>query len=104
MKIKIKKGDTVQVISGKDKGVSGKVLSVLPRDGRLVVEGVNVRWRHQKAKQSGKKGERVRVPMSMHASNVMIVCVSCGKPRRVSVRLNPDGIKERMCRKCHSTF
>lgn len=88
----IKKHDTVAVISGKDKGKKGKVLKALPREWRVVVEGVNIKKRHQRARRGGQKGQIVESPAPMHVSNVMLVDSKSGKPTRV--RMKTDGNKK----------
>jgi len=81
--MKIKKGDTVLIISGKDRGKTGKVLDVFPEQDRLVVEGANIRKRHMKPKKSGEKGQIVEKPAPFSASNVKLICPKCGKPARI---------------------
>jgi len=75
----VKKGDTVLVLSGNDKGKTGEVTEVMPRKERVVVEGVNLRWRHKKPTQQNPKGERVQREQSIHASNVKRVEAAGGK-------------------------
>lgn len=81
--MKIKKGDQVQILSGKDRGKRGVVLAVLPKEDRVLVEGVNVVKRHVKAKSSTEKGERIEKPAPLHVSKVMLVDKTTGKPTRV---------------------
>lgn len=81
--MKIKKGDQVQVLSGKDRGKRGVVLAAFPKEGRVIVEGVNVVKRHMKAKSSTEKGERIEKPAALHSSKVMLVDKETGKPTRV---------------------
>ncbi|PJE76018.1 50S ribosomal protein L24 [Candidatus Uhrbacteria bacterium CG10_big_fil_rev_8_21_14_0_10_48_11] len=100
MAIKIRKGDTVQVLGGKDRGRQGKVLSVHPKDLRLVVEGLNIRKKFNKARREGERGQIVEFPASLPISRVALVCPSCKKPIRVAYRHLADGKKERRCRKC----
>src|SRR5438876_963378 len=103
MKMKIKKGDNVQVMTGKNRGHQGRVLSVSPGEGRLIVEGVNMVKRHVKLRaargRSGQEGGIITQEAPVHASNVQVVCPSCG-PTRVGYRLTDDGAKIRVCRKC----
>ncbi len=99
MKLKIKKGDMVQVQAGKDRGKKGKVLSVFPSAARLVVEGVHMRVKHVKAKRQGEKGQNVQVPVSLHISNVQLVCPKCAKLTRVGYS-EQGGTKVRICKKC----
>lgn len=97
---KIKKGDIVKIISGNDKGKQGKVLSVLPKERKIVVEGVNIKKKHVRPKQQGKKGELVRIPMSFPVSRVMLICAKCGEAARVGYKINSPGQKARICKKC----
>lgn len=101
MKLKIKKGDMVQVQAGKDKGKKGKVLSVFPSAARLVVEGVNIRTKHVKARRQGEKGQSVQIPVSLHISNVQLVCPKCSKLTRIGY-LEQGETKVRICKKCNA--
>lgn len=96
--MKIKKGDTVIVISGKDKGKSGKVLRALPAQERVVVEGVNVVKRHQKSRRRGQSGQIVDKTMPVHVSNVALVDPESGKPTRVGIT-RVDGKRIRVAKK-----
>lgn len=98
--MKIRKGDNIIVIAGKDKGKKGKVIKVIPDEGRIIVENINLKKKHQRPKTAGKKGEKIEVPRPMAVSNVMLVCKNCGKPTRVGIEITPDGEKIRMCKKC----
>ena len=98
--MKIKKGDNVQIISGKDKGKTGKVIKVFIEENRVLVEGVNMRKKHKRSKRQDKKGEIVNLPVPIHVSNTMIVCGKCGKPTRVGYKINDSGQKIRVCKKC----
>ena len=96
--MKIKSGDNVAVIAGKQKGVTGKVLRVLPKDGRVLVEGINMKKRHQKSRRRSEKGQIVEVAHPIHVSNVMLIDPQTGKPTRVGYNL--DGAKKaRIARK-----
>ncbi len=97
--MKIRKGDTVLIISGKDRGRRGKVLDVFPKEGRVVVEGINIRKRHVRPKKSGEKGQIAETPASFSASNVKLICSQCGKPTRVGYKIT-KGKKYRICKKC----
>ena len=97
-KLKIKKGDTVVVISGRDKGKSGEVLRVLPADRRLIVQGVHIARRHTKARM-GDPGGIVDKELTIHISNVAHVDPQSGKPSRVSYRIMDDGKKVRVARR-----
>ena len=80
--MKVKKGDNVVVIAGNDKGKTGTVKSVIREKSRVVVEGVNLRWKHKKPSQQNPKGERVQMEVGIHSSNVMHVDPKTGKPTR----------------------
>lgn len=98
--MKIKKGDTVQIISGKYKGKKGRVINVSPKENRLIVENINLHKKHTRPKKRGEKGQRVEVPGPLSASSAMLVCKSCGKPSRVGFKVEPLGAKRRICKKC----
>lgn len=96
--MKLKKGDEIEVIAGKDRGKRGKVLRVLSGENRVLVEGVNVLKKHRKARRDGEKGERMEMPFPIHASNVMLVCPHTGKPTRVGYSVE-GGEKVRVSRR-----
>lgn len=101
---RIKKGDTVKVIAGKDKGFDGEVIKVLPRANRVVVNGVNIMKKHEKARQVGNQqipAQITEFEAPLHLSNVMLVCPKCGKATRVSYRVRDDGYKTRVCKRCN---
>ncbi len=98
--MQIKKGDIVLVVTGKDAGKKGKVLRVLPRDNRLVVEGVNRVKKHQKPNQSIPQGGILNVESPLNASNVMLVCNKCNKPTRTGNKILENKEKVRVCKKC----
>ena len=100
---RIRKGDQVEVIAGKDKGRRGKVLQVLPGAGRVIVEGVNKQKRHQKATQKVMQAGIVTKEGPIHLSNVMLFCGHCGKPTRVGTKVDGD-VRERVCRSCGEPF
>ena len=97
--MKVHKGDMVVVLSGKDKGKQGQVLSAHPADGTVIVDGVNVAKRHQRATKATMQGGIIDKDMPIHVSNVAIVCTSCGKHTRIGYRIDGDA-KVRVCRKC----
>jgi len=99
IKMRIKKGDTVQVISGKDKGKTGEVLRTLPYENRVVVQGVNLRTRHVKPTQEGETGRIVTEEASLHASNVMVYSTAKQVASRVEVVVEKDGTKKRRLKK-----
>jgi large subunit ribosomal protein L24 len=100
--LKIRRGDQVRVMTGKDRGKEGRILSVDPKDRRIIVEGVNIVKRHMKLRaargRAGQEGGIIRQEAPVHASNVQIVCPSCG-PTRIGYQTK-DGSKTRVCRKC----
>ncbi len=100
-KISIKKNDTVKIISGKDKGKTGKIIKIFPLKERAVVEGINLYKKHVKPKKEGEKGQVITVPRSIHISNVQLICSACGKPTRIGYIIE-DGNKSRVCKKCKS--
>ena len=97
--LKIKKGDTVQVISGKDRGRSGKVLSTVPAAGKVIVEGINIATRHVKPRNAQQQGGIVKQELPLAACKVMVVCPKCHKPTRVGTQLSEGG-KTRVCKHC----
>ena len=99
----IKKGDTVVVIAGKEKGKSGKVTEVSPKDNKVLVEGVNIVTKHQKARKQDEKSQIVKKNAPVEASNLMVVCPSCGKATRVAHN-TVDGKKVRICKKCSASL
>jgi large subunit ribosomal protein L24 len=99
---KIKRGDTVEVITGKDVGVRGEVLRVLLKDQRVVVEKVNIVRKHQRPRQAGRGQIQpgiIEFEGPINISNVMLVCPQCSEPTRVGFRLRDDGKKVRICRR-----
>lgn len=101
--MKIKKGDTVKLLAGKDSGKSGKVLGIDPKKERVLVEGVNMFKKHKRPRRQGEKGETITIARPMDASNVMLVCPRCSQPTRVGYKI--EGAKKlRSCKKCKSTI
>lgn len=98
--IHIKKGDNVVVISGKDKGKKGKVLSVSPTKRTVIVEGINTVTKHTKARKAGETGGIIKQEAPIFACKVMHICNKCGKPTRIGYKLLADGKKSRMCKNC----
>jgi large subunit ribosomal protein L24 len=98
--MKIHKGDQVEVIAGKDKGKRGRVKQVNPRQGRVVVEGVNFVKRHRKPRGQMDQGGIIEFEAPIAASNVMLVCPHCKGPARVGFEFLPEGGKSRVCRAC----
>lgn len=98
--MRIKKGDNVVVIKGKDFGQRAKVLKVLSTTAQVVVEGVNLRKRRTKPRRAGEKGQVVNLPQPLAIANIMLWCASCGRGRRFGQMIGKDGKKYRVCRKC----
>ena len=97
----IKKGDLVLIKKGKDKGKSGKVVKILPKDDKVVVEALNLVKKIQKPKKAGEKGQMISIPRPVFRANVMLICPSCKKSTRI--RYNKDNkSKYRICKKCGS--
>ena len=97
--MKIKKGDTVEVLSGNDKGKTGEVLEVIPKMQRVIVKGVNIRKKHIKPRKQGEEGGIIPVECSIHSSKVNVVCPKCNKATRVGV-IKEGKEKIRVCKKC----
>jgi large subunit ribosomal protein L24 len=100
---RIKKGDTVEVIAGKDKSFRGEVVTVYNKANRVVVNGVNIAKKHEKAKQIGNQqipAQIAEFEAPLHASNVMLVCPNCDKTTRVGFTTKDDGHKTRVCKQC----
>src|SRR4051812_31332306 len=98
-KMNIRKDDTVKVLAGKEKGKSGKVLEVFPKENRLTVEGLNIHVRYSRPKRQGETGQKLELPAAMNASKVMLVCPHCGNPTRVGHEINDNG-NFRKCKQC----
>ena len=98
--MKIKKNDTVLVITGKDSGKKGKVRRALPKDDRVVVEGLNMIKRHSRARRAARQAGIVELEAPIHVSNVMLICEKCKKPAKVGFKNLEDGRKVRICRVC----
>ena len=96
----IKKGDTVIVLSGKDKGKQGEVLSVMPAESKVVVKGVNVATKHKKPRSQTEQGGIVKMEAPIYACKVQRVCPKCNKPTRPAHKMLADGKKVRVCKKC----
>lgn len=102
--MKIKKGDSVKILRGKDRGKVGKVIRVAPELEKVVVEGLNLHVKHQRPRRQGEKGQRIQFPAPLSLANVMLVCPSCGKPSRVGFLVREGGGKRRQCKHCHSVL
>lgn len=102
---RIKKGDTIEVIAGKDLGERGEVVAVFPKENRVQVSGVNMLKKHQKARQAGNRqvpAQIVDLEGKMDLSNVMLVCPKCDKKSRIGFRVRDDGYKVRVCKACEA--
>lgn len=97
--MRLKKGDTVVILTGKDRTKQGKILEVSSSTDRLVVDGLNLRTKNVRPRRQNEKGQRVQFSAPMHASNVQLVCPKCGKPTRLGV-LKDGERRHRMCRLC----
>jgi large subunit ribosomal protein L24 len=103
-KFRIKKDDTVQVIAGKDKGKSGKVMRVIAKKDAVVVEKVNMIKRHMKPTQQNRQGGILEKEAPIHVSNLKLVCSKCTDPTRVGYRILEDNRKVRFCKKCNEVL
>ena len=97
--MRIRKGDRVQVLQGKDRGRSGEVMRAIPSENKVIVEGVNIHKRHQRPRRGTMQGGIIDKDMPVHASTVAVVCAECG-PTRIGFRVDDQGRKIRVCRKC----
>jgi large subunit ribosomal protein L24 len=97
--MKIKKGDSVLITAGKDKGRTGKIMKAFPKELKILVEGINLKKKHVRPKRDGEKGQVVDIPAAFDISNVKMICPKCGKATRVGYAIEKD-IKNRICKKC----
>ena len=108
--MKLKTGDKVKVLSGKDKNKTGKVLQIFVTEGRVVVEGLNLMIKHQKGKKQGEKGQRIQFPSPVNISNVALVCPKCSKITRIGSQTiksedkTKKTIRNRVCKKCNEVI
>ena len=100
----VKTGDEVKVISGKDKGKTGKVLQVSPSEGKVIVEGCNMVTKHVKAKRQGQLSGIVKAEGALYACKVMHICDKCGQPTRIARKVMEDGSIVRVCKKCNEVL
>lgn len=98
--MRIKKGDNVIILAGKEKGKQGKIIQVFTSSGKVVVEGLQMRKRHARPRREGEKGQILTIPTPIAVSNVMLVCAKCDKPTKLASRFGEDGGKARVCKKC----
>ncbi len=101
LKLQVKKGDTVTLLAGKDRGKEGKVIQVFPDLKKVVVDKINIRKKHLKPQQRGQQGQIVEFSAPVEVSNVMLVCPHCSKPTRVAHIAAADGKFVRSCKKCN---
>ncbi|MBQ5477331.1 MAG: 50S ribosomal protein L24 [Bacteroidaceae bacterium] len=100
----VKTGDEVVVINGKNRGKRGKIMQVSPKEGKVIVEGVNVVTKHVKPRQMGEPGGLIKAESALYADKVQLICPKCGKPTRVGHALDKNGKKVRVCKKCNAQF
>jgi len=100
--VKLKKGDNIIVIAGKDKGRKGKIEKIFPKEGLVLLPGINVFKRHTKSRGEKQPGGIIDIIKPLPISNVALLCPNCGKPTRVGYRVSKDGTKSRICRKCQA--
>ena len=98
--LRIRKSDRVRVLTGKDRGKEGEVSRALPAERKVIVDGVNVAKKHQKATRATMQGGIIDKDMPIPVANVALVCPTCGEATRVGYRLEDDGTKVRVCKKC----
>jgi large subunit ribosomal protein L24 len=103
-KMNVKKGDKVVVLSGKDKGKEGEVLVAKPAEGKVIVEGVAIVKKATRPTPANQQGGIIEQEAAIDASNVMLICPSCGKPTRVGHAKDAEGKKVRVCKKCNAQF
>ncbi len=99
-KVHVRKGDLVKVISGNERGKTGKVLRVVPKENRVLVEGLNIRKKHSRPTRTNPQGGIVETPAPIHASNVQLVCPNCQSATRVVRERSEDGSVSRVCKSC----
>ncbi|MBI4653182.1 50S ribosomal protein L24 [Candidatus Kuenenbacteria bacterium] len=98
--MKIKKGDKVKMLTGKDVDKTGKILKIFSKKERVVVEGLNLRIKHTRPKKEREKGQKIQFPASVNISNVMLICSKCGKSTRIGYKILENKKKARICKKC----
>ena len=97
--LKVKKGDTVKVLSGNDKGKTGEVLEVMPTVEKIIVKGINIKKKHMKPRRQGEEGGIISKEFPIHMSKVSVVCPKCGKAVRLGFEMDKDN-KVRVCKSC----
>ncbi len=101
--MKLKKGDTVKVLSGNDKGKTGEILEIMPKSSKIIVKGINIRKKHTKPRKQGEEGGIIPSEFPIHSSKVAIVCPKCGKAVKIGYKVEKDE-KVRVCKKCGATL
>ena len=96
----VKKNDLVQVISGESRGKTGKIMLVFTESESVLVQGLNLRWKHMRRSQEQPHGARIQKEMPIHVSKIKLVCPHCNKPARVGYKITDSGVKNRICKKC----
>ena len=99
--MKVKKGDNILVIAGKDKGRTGKIMKSFPKELKVLVEGINLKKKHVRPKREGEKGQVVQIPAVLDISNIKLICPKCGKAARIGYSIE-NKEKYRICKKCKS--
>ena len=102
--MKIIKGDKIKVLTGKDKGKTGKVLQVFAANNKVSVEGLNLTFKNMRPKKQGEKGQKIQFPAPIEISNIAVICPKCHKPTRVGSKNASGKKKSRACKKCKETF
>jgi large subunit ribosomal protein L24 len=103
-KVHVKTGDNVLVLNGKDRGKTGKVIETSPKNGTVIVEGVNISTKHVKPRSTNQQGGIIHQETAIDASKVMLVCPKCKKPSRIEKKVSDNGMKSRVCKKCDSVI
>jgi len=103
-KIHVKRGDMVEIISGKDKDKRGKVIAAFPSKGKILVENINKTYKHRKPRGPQQQGGILHTESAINAAKAMLVCGKCNKATRIAKKVLADGSKVRVCKKCNETF
>ncbi len=102
--VHVKTGDTVVILAGNDRGKQGKVMAVSPKEGKVIVEKANIVSKHVKPRKMGEAGGIIKAESAIYSCKVQIVCPSCKKPTRIGHKIDANGKKERVCKKCAKTL